>query len=222
MGGLLNNGTDRAMVIDSPSVMYGTFQRCRHFKPDCSELLELLNNILEAVSQQRRFLAEVPEQLVPDKWKKALHDDTERAIRYIHERGLKDHDALLSKSVPVFSLLQIGTRELQRLWAIQATFAVRSLGYAFHVLPELLRTPEDFRLKSYRLCFRIISAHWDELSLEMREAICNIVGLKLQSADTLVKSLGFSLEMWGQNGREENRGIMIVDDDPWIEEGGQT
>ena len=181
------------MEIDSPSLMYGTFQRCSHARPDCDELLTLLSSILVVVNQQQRFLVEVPDHLVPDKWVKAVHDDTQRASLYVRSLKQEVRDDLSARNQALFSLIEVGTRELQRLWAIQATFAVRSLGYAFHVLPNLLRTPEEFSPKSYRFCFRIISAHWNDLSLEMREAFCKVVGLKLESADTLIKSPGFAL-----------------------------
>lgn len=203
--------------------MHGTFQQCQHARPACGELLVLLSNILDVVKQQRRFLVEVPDAIVPDKWIKAVRDDTERAILYT--RGLKQavRDDLSPRNQALFSLIDVGTRELQRLWAVQATFAVRSLGYAFHVLPDLLRTPEEFSPKSYRFCFRVISPHWNELSLELPGAFCKIVGLQLKSADTLVKSPGFALhQFWCHSRSHENWEVMIVDDDPWIEEGGQA
>jgi hypothetical protein len=203
--------------------MYGVFQQCRHGRTDCGELLTLLGSILVYVNRQQRFLVEVPDYLVPDKWVKAVRDDTERAISYMRNRNQEVRDDLSARNQVMFSLIEVGTRELHRLCAVQATIAVRSLGYAFHVIPDLLRTPEEFSPKSYRFCFRVISAHWEELSLEMREAFCEIVGLKLESADTLIKSPGFSLhQFWCQSRSQEEGEIMIVDDDRWIEDGGQV
>src|SRR5215510_16126061 len=120
------------MLIDSPSVMHGTFQRCRHAQPDCGELLALLNKILDVVNQQGKLLVEVPDRVLPDKWVKAVHDDTQRAIAFMQEMKPQDYDALSPKNQSLFSLIQIGTRELQRLWAIGAKPAVQALVYAFH------------------------------------------------------------------------------------------
>jgi len=203
--------------------MAGVFQQCRHGRTDCEELLTLLGSILVFVKLQQRFLVEVPAYLVPDKWVKAVQDDTERAIAYMRSLKQEVRDDLSVRNQVIFSLIEVGTRELHRLWAIQSTSAVRSLGYAFHVLPDLLRTPEEFSPNSYRFCFRVISAHWKDLSLEMRQAFCKIVGLRVKSADTLIKSSGFALhQFWCQSRSEEDGEIMIVDDDPWIEEGGQA
>jgi len=192
------------MLIDSPSVMYGTFQRCRHASPDSTELLALLNDVLEVVSQQGRFLVEVPDQHIPDKWLKAVRDDTERAITDLRDME-QGRDELSSQNQSLFSLLKEGTRELRRLWAMDAKHAVQSLGYAFHVIPPLLRTPERFNPESYMFCFRMISAFWKDLSLEMREAICKVVGLELGAAEGLIDREGFPLKM--AIGNKNNYGV---------------
>jgi len=175
-------------------MMYGTFHRCRHAKPDCGELLELLNNILEAVSQQGRLLVEVSDQHIPDKWIKAVQDDTRRAIAHMEDMKLRDHDALSTQNQSLLALMQTGARELCRLWTTDEKAAVQSLGYAFHVIPQLLRTPEKFSRESYMWCFRIISAYWDKLSIGMQEAFCAVVGLELGAAQTLINTEGFSIK----------------------------
>src|SRR5205085_1566783 len=79
------------------------------------------------------------------------------------------------------SLLQLLVRELQRLWAIDAYGPVRRIGYALHNVHQWLRMPDEpGRDASTMYYFRAISADWDELSLEMREGCCRVVGLDLQ------------------------------------------
>jgi len=92
----------------------------------------------------------------------------------------RPEDRIASSGQPLFALLYVGIHELQRLWASESTYAVRSLGYAFHMIPQLLRTPEQFDRKAYRFCFRMVSAHWDELSPEMRQSFCDVLGMTLE------------------------------------------
>jgi len=94
----------------------------------------------------------------------------------------------------LLDLVQIGARELQRLWAMGDKPAVQSLGYALHVIPDLLRTPEQFSQESYMFCFRIISVHWNKLSVPMQEAFCRVVGLRVGIAQTLIDTDGFSIK----------------------------
>ena len=182
------------MLIDSPSVIYGTFQRCRHVKPDCGELLVLLNSILEAVSQQGSLLVEVPDQHIPAEWVKAVHEDTQRAIAYKQDKNQQVHDSLSPENQSLFALIRIGTRELQRLWAAESKMAVQSLGYVLHVIPPFLRTPEQFNPQSYMFCLRILTAHWHDLSIGMRKACCRVVGLELDAAQLLINTSGLAID----------------------------
>ena len=181
------------MLIDSPTIMGGIFHRCRHARPDSGELLALLNDVLVIVEQQGKFLIDVPDGWVPDKWVKAVCADTRRGIEYMDAMNLRDHDTLSPNNRLLFSMVQLVVRELQRLWAINAKVTVQRLGYAFHNVSRCFRTKEELNSDSGMFYFRIISAHWNELSMETREACCRVVGLELDKAETLIKTAGFCI-----------------------------
>src|SRR5262245_56006100 len=108
------------MLIDSPVIMSGVFQRCRHAQPDSGELLVLLNDILSVVDQQGKFLIEVPDGWVPEKWVKAVSADTQRGIEYMHAMKQETLDANSPEKRRVIAILRLVVQELQRLWAIDA------------------------------------------------------------------------------------------------------
>ena len=193
----ISQSTRLPVLIDSPIIMSGVFQRCRHAKPDSGELLALVNDILSIVDQQGKLLIDVPEGWVPDKWVKAVNADTQRGIEYMHAMKISDYDALSPEKRRVISLLQLLVRELQRLWATGAKVTVQCLGHAFHNIARWLRTPEKPGADSSMRLFRIISANWEELSMEMREGCCRVVGLELQAAEALINTPGFSVNTWG-------------------------
>ena len=64
------------------------------------------------------------------------------------------------------------------------------------MIPRVLRGRDTFSRRDYEFCFRIISAHWSELSDQMRQAFCLVMGFDLQHAEALVGQPGFALEMY--------------------------
>ena len=65
------------------------------------------------------------------------------------------------------------------------------------MISGVLRGDDTFCRGGYEFCFRIISAHWSELSDQMRQAFCRVMGFDLQRAEALVGQPGFALEMYG-------------------------
>jgi hypothetical protein len=189
------------MLIDSPSILGATFQRCRLLRgrADIGELLELVSDILSVVEQQGKFLIDVPEGWVPEKWVNAVRGDTQRGIDDMNATmKLSDHDVLSAEKRRVISLLRLLVRELHRLWAIGADDTVRRLGHAFHnINGKGLRMPDEPGTDASMWYFRVISADWDELSLEMREGCCRAVGLGLQEAEALINTQGFAINCSG-------------------------
>ena len=185
------------MLIDSPVIMSGVFQRCRHAQPDSGELLVLLNDILSVVDQQGKFLIEVPDGWVPEKWVKAVSADTQRGIEYMHAMKQETLDANSPEKRRVIAILRLVVQELQRLWAIDAKTTVRRLGHAFHNIGRWLRAPAEANSDAPMKLFRVISANWDELSMEMRKGCCRVVGLEIQAAEALINTPGFPINTWG-------------------------
>ena len=184
------------MFIDSPVIMGGVFQRCRHARSDSGELLALLSDILTEVDKQGKLLIEVPDGLVPDKWVKAVGADTRRGIEYINAMELWEYDGLNPSNRPSLAIIQLLVKELQRLWSTEAIEAVKHLGYAFHNVARDFRPPRELGSEWAMMYFRIISSKWEELSTEMREDCCRIVGLDVGAAEARIKTPGFSLRAW--------------------------
>ena len=189
------------MLIDCPSILGATFQRCRwvkrHDKADTGEVLALVSDILSVVEQQGKFLIDVPEDWVPEKWVKTVRADTQRGMYYTNAMKLSDSDVLSPEKRREIALLRLLVRELHRLWAIGADRTVQRLGHAFHNIGGSLRKPDDPGRDASMIHFRVISADWDELSLERRESCCRIVALELQAAEALINTDGFSVNCSG-------------------------
>ncbi len=188
------------MLIDSPSISGATFQRCRwvkrHDRADTGEVLALVSDILSVVEQQGKFLIDVPEGWVPEKWVKAVRGGTQRYVDYMNTMKLSDSDVLSPEQRREIALLRLLVRELQRLLGIGADQTVQRLGHAFHNVDRELRTlVSDTEYSMYM--FRVISADWDMLSMEMREGCCRVVGLELQEAEELINTQGFSINCSG-------------------------
>jgi hypothetical protein len=178
------------MLTDSTQLMFYTFQCARHAQPAVSELLPLLDKVLDTVIRERSFVVEIPDVWV------SLFDPSLAAIVATFE-ARPDASWTSSETAPLFSLVRMATAELRRLHAQDAVLAVRSIGYALHMIPRVLRGRDTFSRGDYEFCFRIISAHWSELSDQMRQAFCLVMGFDLQHAEALVGQPGFALEMYG-------------------------
>jgi hypothetical protein len=72
------------------------------------------------------------------------------------------------------------------LWAADSINALQFLGYAFHNVPRLLGAPEAFRPSWF---FANMTRHWDDYSVEMRQAVCAMMHIDLQQAATLIKAV---------------------------------
>jgi hypothetical protein len=162
--------------------------------PHSATALSLLVETLEFVKQQGTLVAEVS-----DDW---VNEHKLQGLVVPLGTEPKGDKTLSAANQKLFSLIDIGTHDLQRLWASDSKYAVRSLGYAFHIIPPLLRTPERFSPQSYLFCFRIVCNHWNELSPEMRQAFCAIQGLELAEATRLVNSAEFPIQMWRTRSEE--------------------
>jgi hypothetical protein len=178
------------MLTDSTRLMYCTFQCARHAHPAVSELLPLLEKVLDTVMRERSFVVEIP-----DVWVNTFDAYVPAILATFEERPNASWTS--SETAPLFSLVRTATAELQRLHAHDAVLAVRSIGYALHMIPGVLRGDDTFSRGGYEFCFRIISAHWGELSDQMRQAFCLVMGFDLQRAEALVGQRGFALEMYG-------------------------
>lgn len=189
------------MLIDSPEVMRAIFQRCRNRARisvrGLDEVLGLGNEILRVVEHQGKFLIDVPEDALPQKWVSAVKADTQRAIEYRQAMQRSDYELLTPEHRRQIALLRLLVRELQRLVAMGENYSVYRLGYAFHNVHRVLSMPEETDKGSALQMFRVISADWDMLSMEMREDSCRVVGLERSAAEAMINTPGFSINRSG-------------------------
>jgi hypothetical protein len=169
------------MLVDSTVLMWGAFMMARHADPRTGPAVAILNDVLDLASHQRRLVVMVPDALFTALDKRRMF----QAMGMPHRRRAGS-DELSAANADLFSLIRAGARELQRLWEIQASDAVRAVGYALHVLPDLLRAPAEFSLDGYRNCFYLVGEHWEELSAEMRLAFSHSIGMQLAEAEALL------------------------------------
>jgi hypothetical protein len=158
--------------------MYRTFQCCRHSLSKSPYLLKRLLETLEIVKQRKKLLIKMPAEWIRQ------HKLQECVIPL--GISLKRGNTLSDTNHKLFALIDTGTHELQNLWQSEAIELVRKLGYAFHNIPGLLWTPEEFNPRFYAYNFRVIGDNWDKLSLEMRQAFCAVQGIELSEVISLL------------------------------------
>jgi hypothetical protein len=180
------------MLIDSPTIMSCVFQRCRRagVGPDdgCEEVLALLSDVLREVDQQGKFLIEVPDGFVPDKWVTAVGADTRRGIEYMDVMNLGEHDALTPLKRPLFDLVRLVVNELKRWLAVGKNKPVRGIGGTFQNIGDCFRVSEVLHPDRTMHYVRAIAREWDELSQEMREGCCRVLRLDLTAGEALISA----------------------------------
>lgn len=104
-------------------------------------------------------------------------------------------DGLPLEQQRLLELVRASTVELKRLCSANAPVAVmRSLGYALHVLPDLvLRGGYD--ANAFWFNFRIAASAWSNLSIEMRLVLCELAEISIDRAEERISKRGFTFKM---------------------------
>jgi hypothetical protein len=184
---------NKRRMLDTTNFMFEVFQSCRHALIRTGTALNLQLEIIEMMKHQQSYVIELPNNWIhsDDVDKRAIVTAAQpRILRILRRQSPPPLDAKL------FSLIYVSTHELNRLWGLGKKQAVRRLGYALHNLPSLLRNPDHFDLESYVYSIRIAAWHWNELSVEMRRAFCEIMELEAEVTDSLVNSETIPDNFW--------------------------
>ena len=171
------------MRVDTTKLMYGVFQICRVVEVRSGTALVQLAETLEIVKQQRNIVIRVTKTWVQQ-------NKLQQSVVPCWTR-LKPDTKISPANQELCDLVCLGTGELQRLLASEAFEAVQMLGYAFHIVPRLLRTPSEFQPTWF---FRNMRPNWEEYSIEMRQAICKMMHISLEEAAISVRSTRSSSE----------------------------
>jgi len=131
------------VLSDTTILMNGTFQTCRHALPESAMWLNLLLQVLENVKQQRKLIVEIPDNWLSyaDEYsayyirksrvpRSRIHGNWLKIRRRVDEKpslstlrelllgaGFKPEieTGLSTQNEQLFSLIYVGTHELQRL-----------------------------------------------------------------------------------------------------------
>ena len=104
------------MLTDSTRLMYCTFQCARQAHPALSELLPLLEKVLDTVMRERSFVVEIP-----DVWVNPFDAYVPAILATFEERHTASWTS--SETAPLFFLVRTATAELQRLHRVQVVSA---------------------------------------------------------------------------------------------------
>lgn len=169
------------MLIDTTKLMNRTFQSCRLGGSDAGFMLNVLSAVLDVVGQRRTLVIDLGDDL-PDTYSKKL-------VEFALPPGVAPHalGSLSPASEPLFALVCSGTKDMTRLWAVGSTQAVRSVGYALHIVPDLLRNPRDFDPRAFTFMLHYAGRHWRELSPELQHALSAAVGYTVDEATMYIE-----------------------------------
>jgi hypothetical protein len=167
-------------------VLYLGFQMCRHANPDsltrAIPRLQSLHGTLAAVQYRDTFDITVDSAEIDERPEGVVQVGTSHT----------EVRSLSPTQRAALAFVQILVAELVRLAERGNTAALRGLGYQFHNFPAALRADRPYDRSTDSGSFRVAAAHWNQLSLEMRTAFCEYVGVDLSSAERLVRSNGFA------------------------------
>lgn len=122
--------------------------------------------------------------------------ETGSLLRRLGEAFLKlapdERERLSEEQQRLLAALRVAVAELERLKASGESDAVRHLGYAVHVVPEVLVAGQWSAREFLSFNFRVAAAHWNALSRECQQALCDLAGVHPGRAAELIARPGFA------------------------------
>ena len=183
--------------IDSMRLAYDTFQLCRYPGAATDVFLDLLIRTLDQVRLNDELITEIPES-----WLQEVNSSATEEINPTVDRVRLS--GLPPKGRQLLSLIELGAEELRGLWASDSIIAVRSIGYALHPIPGLVRLSERFDAEMFRFNFRIAAFCWTELSEEVKQALCHIVRAKREKVEQVYNKEGFAVDIFGYSRKRKH------------------
>lgn len=149
------------------------------------------------------LMAQTREVLLSCRWEGLMSspsgDAAASLARGISSLAPEERRTLSPEQEGLLAALQVVVAELDRLQAKGETGALRSLGYAVHVLPDVMVSgrwsPREFRGFS----LRVAAAHWGALSIECKRVLCELAGISAARATELIAMAGFVVDMYGRD-----------------------
>ena len=194
---LITSENQQIIPIDSMKLARQTFLFCRWAMPETTNLhLDLLILIFDQLRRNDKLEIEIP-----DSWPQPVDfvnfaKETYKIDQTVDKVRLS---SLPSKGQQLLSLIELGAKDLQRLWASGSTTAVRSLGYALHPIPMLVRSSKIFDAELFQFNFRIAAFCWTEFSQETQQALCDTVGAKREKVEKALGQKGFAIDFFSSS-----------------------
>jgi hypothetical protein len=178
---------DEVTVIDSLTLAYEALQSCRHGDSGTEAMLTLSVYALDCVDRTGYLEVEVPVSSL-SRWSRL------RVAPLAQRHAVRE---LLPQQQRLFALMKASVVELDRLSSSHPSEKVlRSLGYALHVLPSLIRRG-GFNVRLFRgFCFRVGAYAWSDLSDEMRRILCELAETRIDRVNQLIKMDGFAVKIY--------------------------
>jgi hypothetical protein len=111
-------------------------------------------------------------------------------------------NGLPSEQQRLLELIRASTVELKRLCSANPPVAVTcSLGYALHELPDLVRDGGYEATFFLQWGFRVAAYAWSDLSIEMRQILCELAETSIDRAEKLITRDGFAVKIYSGDGR---------------------
>lgn len=183
------------LLVDSMKLAYWVFIAFRSGrKPDLP--LEILIDVLEAVERQGVLVVPMPDDtrsILEPVHLTAITAAEIAAPPNAHPQRLEDMQAEYRNLIPY---IKVAAHEMKRLREAGLERALKSLGYAMHVVPEVISRQEKFDADLYKSNFRLAATNWSDFSAEMRAAMAKVVGIDLAGLDEVVQQEGFALDWY--------------------------
>lgn len=188
-----NREADDSAFVDCIAVADSAFLCCRIGAPQSGDFLGLLVEMFVQVNEAGTLLVNMPATWLVSA--KSFYGE-------IGVHAAPTHRVLVADLPPdkqrVFWFIELAARELQRLSAVGAAGAIRSLGYAVHPLCALVQSDEAFDAQMFQFNLRIAAFHWSDLSAEMQDALCNLASIERAEAVRLLGQKNFTIDMYGK------------------------
>lgn len=182
------------MRVSALQLLYIGFQHCRHahLVPEAQAAVTAILPVVQRAQAMGKLDVEFPAADLGLFW------EIYRTFSGADVRSYaQDVPELSAAGAAFLSVNILALEEAERLLAASATRAVRSLGYAFHTLPLLVGSPEQFDAEDFLFCVRIMAADWQFYSAALQERLCSIAGLQPEAMPQLLAQEGFVIDRWG-------------------------
>ncbi len=186
-----HSDTPHGTLIDSILLLDATMLWCRHGGVEAAKYLQELMDVFLRVQTQGHLLVDMPAD-----WVASADVPMNEAIVRETPNDRNEVAMLPPDKRYLLAIFEYATAEMLELCKTGRGETIRSLGYALHPLCALVRTDEPVHPRLFQFNFRIAARHWAELSVDLRQSLCDLAGYEFDEAEQLVTQEGFAIDMW--------------------------